>query len=174
MDMNDNLILLVNRIESKYGSITKAPKDDPDYQQIRKLYPEKNHNDAVVDDKIINLAQKGYRMQDLTRLTRKSSSYVKQILVDNNVKLKSYFNYTITGPNGTRCYTVNIKHFVYIVYHRMCSTNAMARTYLIARGYKVNKRHTVWHSIRNGNYYLTNYMDMPFQKDGIDSYIYEI
>lgn len=168
-----SLIALVNRIEARYGSIVKAPDDDPDYQKIRAMYPERNKSDDQADEKIIEYGEKGYAFKDIVRNVHKDNTYVRSVLNKNRIRTKAIFWYTVTGPNGTKCYAVSLKHFVSIVYHRNCSSNELARTYLIARGYKIRQRHTIWNSIRNGNYYLTNYMDEPAIKDGIDSYIYE-
>ena len=40
-------LMLLKKIESKYGSIVNCPEDDPDYLRIREIYPSTGHGKNV-------------------------------------------------------------------------------------------------------------------------------
>ena len=39
MNKYQEILTLLNNIESRYGSIVNCPEDDPDYLRIREFYP---------------------------------------------------------------------------------------------------------------------------------------
>ena len=63
-------LMLLNKIESKYGSIVNCPEDDPDYLAIRKIYPSTGNGAQVVTagDQICRLAHEGYSISEIVNL----------------------------------------------------------------------------------------------------------
>ena len=63
-------LILLKKIESKYGSIVNCPEDDPDYLAIRKIYPPTGHGVRVVtaEDQIYRLAHEGYSISEIVNL----------------------------------------------------------------------------------------------------------
>ena len=63
-------LILLKKIESKYGSIVNCPEDDPDYLAIRKIYPPTGyaHRGVMAEDQIYRLAHDGLIDKDIQLL----------------------------------------------------------------------------------------------------------
>lgn len=165
---------LIHRIEEHYGSVVAAPESDPDIQKLHVIFPRERVHDEDLDNKIIDYALKGYTISYIISRVPKDASYIGILLRQNGIQLKRHFSYGVVAPDNKKYFVTNLNHFVTTMLHRSrVGSNDQARVYLKARGYKVRKTNKIWNQIPDGVYFLTNYMDQPVVKQGLDSYVYE-
>lgn len=174
MTKYQEILMLVNSIESKYGSIVNCPEDDPDYLKIREIYPSTGHGSSIDDfeDRIYKLAHEGYSASEIVRLVNGNDGDIYAFIKQHRVRLKTVFKYQITTPDGEKYYVTNLVQFVKS-YFKYPPSQSNKSKWLKDRGYKVSQNKYHWKFIRNGSYYLPPYLDKPAVKNGINSYIYE-
>lgn len=174
MNKYQETLLLLNKIESKYGSIVNCPKDDPDYLKIRDMYPATRHGEYInsYEQSIFKMAHTGYSVTETADLVHINVVDVANFAKQHRIRFKTVFTYRITAPTGERYYVRSLAKFVRAVF-KISRPPVAFSTYLKARGYKVKKGIYRWKFISNGSYYLPPYLDEPVVKTGIDSYVYE-
>lgn len=167
-------ILILKKIETKYGSITKAPESDPDYRAIRKLYPESSERTSRIDrrqNKLFDGFAKGIPMNELAAKTHLSTTDIAAFAQAHHLQAKRLFKYQIIDPNGSVCYTTSTTPFIKAVFGhysgRMTDTH-----FLTMRHYKIKHGKFYWYKIPDGSYYYLKYLDRPVMKNGLDSYIF--
>lgn len=171
MTKYQHVLLLVNKIEQKYGSISNCPESDPDYLKIRELYPDSGHGKHVNDfkDQIYRMAHEGYSITDVVNLVNVNYNDVYDFVKRHEIKFKEVFNYRIISPLGDVYYVTNLAHFIKQTFKRVPNQRSQ---FLKERNFKVTQGRYRWKFIKNGSYYLTTYFDKPVQKNGINSYMY--
>lgn len=174
MTKYQEILMLVNSIESKYGSIVNCPEDDPDYLRIREIYPSTGHGKSVDDfkDQIYRLAHEGFAAVEVVRLVSANDGAVYNYIRKHRIKFKTVFKYRIAAPSGEIYYVRSLGQFVKS-YFKYPPSQSNKTKWLKARGYSISKGDYHWKFIRNGSYYLPPYLDKPVIKQGINSYIYE-
>lgn len=174
MNKYQEILTLLNNIESRYGSIVNCPEDDPDYLRIREFYPSTGHGSSIDDfeDRIYKLAHEGYTASEIVRLVNGNDGDIYNFIKRHRVRLKKVFKYQITTPSGEKYYVTNLVQFIksYFKYPPYQSNRLQ---YLKTHGFKISQNKYHWKFIRNGSYYLPPYLDKPAVKNGINSYIYE-
>lgn len=174
MTKYQEILTLLNKIESKYGSIVNCPEDDPGYLRIREIYPSTGHGKNVdnFENQIYKLAHEGFAPVEVVRLISANDSSVYDYIKKHRIKFKTVFKYRIVAPGGEVYYVRSLGQFVKSVFKYPTSQSNKSK-WLKARGYKISQGKYHWKFIRNGSYYLPPYMDKPVIKQGINSYIYE-
>ena len=107
-------LLLLNKIESKYGSIVNCPEDDPDYQMIRDMYPSMKHESLANNykNKIYKLAHEGYSVTEIINQIPGDNNRIVNFIKNNRIRLKVVFKYRIASPSGDTCYVTSLSHFI--------------------------------------------------------------
>lgn len=167
-------LMLLNKIESKYGSIVNCPEDDPDYQMIRDMHPSMDHKSLANNykNKIYKLAHEGYSVTEIINQIPGDNNRIINFIKNNEIQLKTVFKYRIVSPTGDTYYITNLRQFVSSHFMYVPSKGSRIE-FLKSRKYKVYQGKYHWCFIRNGCYYLPPYLDKPVIRTGIDSYIYE-
>lgn len=167
-------LILLKKIESKYGSIVNCPEDDPDYLRIREIYPSNKHAGLanIYKNKIYKLAHEGYSVTEIINQIPGDNNRIINFIKNNDIQLKTVFKYRVVSSAGNTYYITNLRQFVSS--HFMYAPSKDSRIeFLKSRKYKVYQGKYHWCFIRNGSYYLPSYLDKPVIKQGINSYIYE-
>ena len=167
-------LILLKKIESKYGSIVNCPEDDPDYLAIRKIYPPTGHAKRAVtaEDQIYRLAHEGYSISEIVNLVSGNDGDIYNFIKQQRIGIKTVFKFRIVAPTGEIYYVRSLGQFVKSVFKYPPSQSNKSK-WLKARGYSISQGDYHWKFIRNGSYYLPPYMDKPAIKQGINSYVYE-
>lgn len=176
MTTDTNYALLLNtlrKVESKYGSITKAPSSDPDYRVIRKLYPNKSVSETTdqQQNKITKYVEQGYPLSVISNRVGLSNSDVSNYIKIHHLQLKKTFTYKVKAPNNAVYFTANLTSFIKGLFGHYAGRKSNTE-YLTMRHFKVTKGYYLWKQIPNGSYYYLNYLDHPAMKNGQDSYIF--
>ena len=166
-------LILLKKIESKYGSIVNCPEDDPDYLAIRRIYPPTGHGAKVVtaEDQIYRLAHEGYSISEIVNLVSGNDGDIYNFIKQQRIGIKTAFKFRIVAPTGEIYYVKSLEHFIKVMFHYHPSVSCL--TFLKARRYRVKAGIYRWKFIGNGSYYLPPYLDKPVKREGIDYYIYE-
>lgn len=174
MNKYQEILTLLNNIESRYGSIVNCPEDDPDYLKIREIFPSTDHGKNVdnFENQIYKLAHEGFAAVEVVRLVRANDGAIYDYIRKHRIRFKTVFKYRIAAPNGEIYYVRSLGQFVKSIFKYPPSQSNKSK-WLKARGYSISRRNYHWKFIRNGSYYLPPYMDKPVIKQGINSYIYE-
>lgn len=167
-------LILLNKIEAKYGSIINCPKDDPNFKKIRGFYPSTGHGGFINSSErtIYKMAREGFSVSEIAELTHINTADVAAYTKPRRIRFKTIFTYRIATPNGQKYYVTSLGKFIRIIF-KISRSPVAAQTYLKARGYGVKQGIYRWKFIPNGSYYLPPYLDKPAVKKGMDSYVYE-
>ena len=174
MTKYQEILTLLNKIESKYGSIINCPENDPDYLKIREFYPSTGHGASINDfeDQIYKLAHEGFAAVEVVRLVSANDGAVYDYIRKHKIKFKTVFKYRIAAPSGEVYYVRSLGQFVKSVFKYPPSQSTKSK-WLKSHGYSISQGNYHWKFIRNGSYYLPPYLDKPAIKQGINSYVYE-
>ena len=155
MTKYQEILMLVNSIESKYGSIVNCPEDDPDYLKIREIYPSTGHGSSIDEfkDRVYKLAHEGYSASEIVSLVNGNDGDIYSFIKQRRVRLKTVFKYQITTPTDEKYYITNLVQFVK-AYFKYPPSQSNKSKWLKARGYKISQNKYHWKFIRNGSYYL--------------------
>lgn len=167
-------LMLLNKIESKYGSIVNCPKNDPDYLAIRKLYPANEHVGIgkTYEDKIYRMAHEGYSTSEIVNLIPGDNGRIINFIKNNRIRLKVVFKYRIASPNGDTYYVTSLSHFI-SSHFKYVPSKVSKTEFLKSRNYRIYQGKYHWCFIRNGCYYLPPYLDKSVMRTGVDSYVYD-
>lgn len=167
-------LLLLNKIESKYGSIVNCPEDDPDYQMIRDMYPSMKHESLANNykNKIHKLAHEGYSVTEIINQIPGDNKRIVNFIKNNRIRLKVVFKYRIASPSGDTYYVTSLSHFISL-HFKYVPSKVSKTEFLKSRNYRIYQGKYHWYFIRNGCYYLPPYLDKPIMRTGVDSYVYD-
>ena len=174
MTKYQEILTLLNKIESKYGSIVNCPEDDPDYLRIREIYPSMKHESLANNykNKIYKLAHEGYSVTEIINQIPGDNNRIVNFIKNNRIRLKVVFKYRIASPSGDTYYITSLSHFISL-HFKYVPSKVSKTEFLKSRNYSISQGDYHWKFIRNGSYYLPPYLDKPVIKQGINSYIYE-
>ncbi|MES5175535.1 hypothetical protein ABVC56_00095 [Lactobacillus crispatus] len=174
MNKYQKSLMLLNKIESKYGSIVNCPEDDLDYQMIRDMYPSMDHESLANNykNKIYKLAHEGYSVTEIINKIPGDNNRIINFIKNNDIRLKTVFKYRVVSPAGNTYYITSLSHFINS--HFKYTSNSVSRMeFLKSRKYRVYQGKYHWRFIRNGCYYLPPYLDKSVMRTGVDSYVYD-
>lgn len=164
---------LIHKIESKYGSISHAPEDDPDFKKIRKIYPIVDKKDGrTMSQKLHSLIDRGYPCSYIASQLSISKAMIYDYADRNCLQFKRSFKYLLTSISGDIYYTTSLKYFLETFFNATNCSNMEARKYLSDHGFNVKSGNYVWHQVKPGSYFLLSYMDYPMLKVNKNSYVY--
>ena len=147
---------LIHTIEHKYGSLVKAPADDPNLLKIHKKIgiAEKNKAQKTVTEKyIIGLIKKGWRPKEICQNNKISKNRVNLIKSKNFLTYKPMFKYRISKKGERNIFITGLSESVVITH--MKNTNLKeTRKYLKDLGYRLIKRKYHWHDLNSGDRYI--------------------
>lgn len=174
MTKYQEILMLVNSIESKYGSIINCPEDDPDYVAIRKLYPSNEHAGLANNykNKIYKLVHEGYSITEIINQIPGDNNRIVNFIKNNRIRLKVVFKYRIASPSGDTYYVTSLRHFISL-HFKYVPSKVSKTEFLKSRNYRIYQGKYHWYFIRNGCYYLPPYLDKPVMRTDVDSYVYD-
>lgn len=164
-------LVLIEKLEAKYGSMKNVPDDDPVLAEIREIYPVANINEDT-ENRMKRLAIEGYPISYISCQCRLNYKAVYYFLEKNNIPIKSTFKYKVISNNGSSCYVTSLIKFTKYVYSRKFRYMEDAAKYLESVGCTLKKSTYVWKQIPDGDYYFLNYVKRSVMKNGNDSYIF--
>lgn len=167
-------LLILKRIEDKYGSITCVPEDDPDYIKLREIYPENDHPSRKIrsdsEYKINVLLNKGYSNNEIAAKLYVNESLVSNYVHRNHLHYKRKFRYRIIDSTGTVYYTSNLQAFIKVKWGKFLAHNT--KKFIKLHYCKLRTVNAHRFSIPIGSYYYLPYLDKPVMKTSDDSYIF--
>lgn len=133
--------MLLNKIESKYGSIVNCPEDDPDYLAIRKIYPSTGHGAQVVtaEDQIYRLAHEGYSISEIVNLVSGNDGDIYNFIKQQRIGIKTVFKFRIVAPTGEIYYVRSLGHFIKVMFH--CHPSVSCLTFFESSQIQSKRRH---------------------------------
>ncbi|WP_171030366.1 hypothetical protein [Lactobacillus helveticus] len=167
-------LVIIHKLEKRFGSITKVPDYDPKMQEIHRLLPLDRPSNAVNYERVSWLNRKGYSIAHIAQVTHHSKAAISKYFSTYNIKSKQAFKYRVKSSSSTAVYyDTSLIHLTNLLLHRTFSNTAAAKRQLNMHGFSVKKSFYVWYQIPDGAYYTLNYLDHFAIKNGLDSYIYE-
>ena len=168
----EQALILIEKLEKRFGSITKVPDSNPKMQEIHRLLP--LDRPYVNYERVNWLNRKGYSIVYIAQVTHHSKATISKYFSTYNIKSKQAFKYRVKSNSSTAVYYgTSLIHLTNLLLHRTFSNTATAERQLNMRGFSVKKSFYVWYQIPDGAYYTLNYLDHFAVKKGLDSYIYE-
>ena len=166
--------MLVNSIESKYGSIVNCPDDDPDYIKLREIYPENDHPSRKIrsdsEYKINILLDKGYSNNEIAAKLHVNDFLVSNYVHRNHLHYKRKFRYRIIDSTGTVYYTSSLQEFIKVKWNKYSVYDT--KKFIKLHYCKLRTVNAHWFSIPTGSYYYLPYLDKPVMKTSDNSYIF--
>lgn len=168
----EQALILIEKLEKRFGSITKVPDSNPKMQEIHRLLP--LDRPYVNYERVSWLNRQGYSIAHIAQVTHHSKAAISKYFSTYNIKSKKAFKYRVKSNSSTAVYyDTSLIHLTSLLLHRTFSNTATAERQLNMHGFIVKKSFYVWFKIPDGVYYALNYLDHFAIKNGLDSYIYE-
>lgn len=172
-------------IEEQYGSITRCPDDDPDYQAIRKIYPNrifhwtKKHRayqrklfkQKSRNAEILYLAKKGYPTHYIAKYMKVNIGHVDYVLSRTSIKAIRRIRHKVITPNGQIWYVSSIMALASKYFHITVKNATHADAKLKNLGYSDIHGEYYWPEIPIGSYYFFGQMDRPIKKTSTSPFI---
>ena len=167
-------LILIRKLEKRFGSITKVPDYDPKMREIHRLFPLDRPSIDDNYERVRLLNRKGYSIAYIAQVTHHSKAAISKYFSTYNIKPKRKFKYRVKSNSSTATYySTSLIHLARLLLHKTFSDTATAKRQLNERGFSIRTSFYVWYQIPDGAYYALNYLDHLAVKNGLDSYIYE-
>lgn len=166
MAMNE-IILLTNQLEAKYGSVVKAPKDDPLLLKLQKL---SKPTTAGKDDKIEQLIKYGYSAGEIYQILNVKQPDVQRVKDFLNLKYKPIFKYKLTKDGCPDGYTPYVGGMCKLVGIGKPGTSKQIKNKIESLGYEISPIFFHWGDLPDGAHYVTR-NNPVLVKHGLDSWL---
>lgn len=166
-------LVIIHKLEKRFGSITKVPDYDPEMQEIHRLLPMDRPSKDVNYRRTRWLNRQGYSITYIAQVTHNSQAVISKYFSTYNIKSKQAFKYRVKSNSSKAIYYgTSLIHLASLLLHRTFGNTAKAQKQLIVHGFSIRTSFYVWFKIPDGAYYTLNYLDHFAVKNGLDSYIY--
>ncbi|MBW7985179.1 hypothetical protein E0701_00140 [Lactobacillus helveticus] len=170
----EQALILIIKLEERFGSVTNVPESDPDMQEIHRLLPLDRTFKDLNYDRVGWLNRQGHSIAYIAQVTHHSKVAISKYFSTYNIKSKQPFKYWVKFNSSTVAYYgTSLIHMASLLLHRTFSNTETAKKQLNKHGFSVRTGSYVWFQISDGAYYTLNYLDHFVVKNGLDSYIYE-
>lgn len=167
-------LILIKKLEKRFGSVAKVPDSNPEMQEIHRLLPLDRPFNAVNYERVRWLNRKGYSIAHIAQVTHHSKAAISKYFSTYNIKSKKVFKYQVKSNSSTVAYYgTSLIHLASLLLHKHINDTVTAKRQLNMHGFIVKKSFYIWFKIPDGAYYTLNYLDHFAIKNGLDSYVYE-
>lgn len=169
----EQALILVEKLERRFGSITNVPDSDPKMQEIHRLLPLDRPSKDIHFRRVRLLNRQGYSVTYIAQVTHHRKAAISKYFSTYNIKSKQAFKYRVKSNSSTVAYYgTSLIHMASLLLHRTFSNTETAKNQLNVHGFSVRTSFYVWYKIPDGAYYTLNYLDHFVVKNGLDSYVY--
>lgn len=170
----EQALILIEKLEKRFGSITKVPDSDPKMQEIHRLLSFDRPFKYVNYERVRWLNRQGYPIAHIAQVTHHSKAAISKYLSTYNLKPKQIFKYRVKSNSSTVAYySTSLIHLARLLLHKRINDPATAERELNKHGFSIKTSFYIWYQIPDGAYYALNYLDHLAVKNGLDSYIYK-
>ncbi|ALJ24001.1 hypothetical protein AO203_09595 [Lactobacillus gallinarum] len=166
-------LILIRKLEKRFGSITKVPDSNTEMQEIHRLLPLDRPFKYDNYERVRWLNRQGYSIAHIAQVTHHSKAAISKYLSTYNIKSKQIFKYRVKSNSSTAYYSTSLIHLARLLLHKRINDTAIAKRELNMHGFSIRTSFYVWYQIPNGAYYTLKYLDHLAVKNGLDSYIYK-
>lgn len=167
----EQALILIEKLEKLFGSITKVPESNPEMQEIRRLLP--LDRPPVNYERVNWLNRKGYSIAYIAQVTHHSKAAIGNHFSTYSIKSKQTFKYRVKSNSSAAVYYgTSLVRLASLLLHKTINNNVAAEKQLNMHGFSIRENFYVWFKIPDGAYYTLSYLDHFAVKNGLDSYIY--
>ncbi len=167
-------LILIRKLEKRFGSITNVPDDNPEMREIHRLLPLDRPSKDVNYERVCWLNRRGYSVAHIAQVTHHSKAAISKYFSTYNIKSKQIFKYRVKSNSSTVAYySTSLIHLARLLLHKRINDTATAERELNMHGFSIKTSFYIWYQIPDGAYYALTYLDHFAVKNGLDSCIYE-
>ncbi|NRO73873.1 hypothetical protein IMAU20067_00707 [Lactobacillus helveticus] len=167
-------LILIRKLEKRFGSITNVPDDNPEMREIHRLLPLDRPSKDVNYERVRWLNRQGYSTAHIAQVTHHSKAAISKYFSTYNIKSKQTFKYQVKSNSSKAAYYgTSLIHLASLLLHKRINDTATAERELNMHGFSIKTSFYIWYQIPDGAYYTLKYLDHLAVKNGLDSYIYK-
>ena len=167
----EQALLLIEKLEKRYGSIINVPDSNPELQEIHRLLPLDRPYKDINYQRVHWLYRQGYSIAHIAQVTHHSKAAINKYFLTYNIKPKRAFKYRVKFNSATVAYYgTSLIYLANLLLHKNIYDAVTAKKRLNAHGFYIRKSSYIWCQIPDGAYYSLSHSNNFAVKSGLDSY----
>lgn len=134
----EQALILIKKLEKRFGSITKVPDDNPEMREIHRLLPLDRPSKDVNYERVRWLNRQGYSIAHIAQVTHHSKAAISKYFSTYNIKSKKIFKYRVKSNSSTVAYySTSLIHLARLLLHKRITDTATAKRELNMHGFSI-------------------------------------
>lgn len=165
-------LVIIHKLEDRFGSISKVPESNPKMQEIHRLLPMGRQSEDKNYARTEELNYLGYSNAHIAQVTHHGQATINYYFEKHSIKPKQIFYYKVVAPDhSTTYYADTLIHLYKIIFKKKIANNNYAKIHFLKQGYAVRTGKIIWMNVMDNSYYCVKNSSNLYIKNGLDSYM---